>query len=37
MGAVRHALTRRPLSSGAHSDAIDPFSTVSPMSGTLVF
>jgi hypothetical protein len=37
MGAVRHALSRRPLSSGAHSDAIDPFPTAIPMSGTLAF
>jgi hypothetical protein len=36
MGAVHHALSCRPLSSGAHSDAIDPFPTASPMSGTLV-
>jgi hypothetical protein len=37
MGAVRHALSRHPLSSGAHSDTIDPFPTASPMSGMLVF
>jgi hypothetical protein len=37
MGAVRHALSRRPLSSGAHSDTIDPFPTANPMSGTLAF
>jgi hypothetical protein len=37
MGTVRHTLSCRPLSSGAHSNAIDPFPTASPMSGTLVF
>jgi hypothetical protein len=37
MGAVHHALSRRPLSSGAHSDTIDLFPTVITTSGTLVF
>jgi hypothetical protein len=37
IGAVHHALSRHPLSSGAHSNAIDPFPTASPMSGMLVF
>jgi hypothetical protein len=37
MGAVRHALFYRPLSSGAHFNTIDPFPTASPMLGTLVF
>ena len=37
MGAVHHALSRRPLSSSAHSDTIDLFPTVIPTSGTLVF
>jgi hypothetical protein len=35
MGAIHHALSRRPLSSGAHSDTIDLFPTESLMSGTL--
>jgi hypothetical protein len=35
MGAVHHALSHRPLSSGAHSNTIDLFPTVSLMSGTL--
>jgi hypothetical protein len=35
MGAVHHALSRRPLSSGAHSNTIDLFPTASLMSGTL--
>jgi hypothetical protein len=34
MGAVHHALSRRPLSSGAHSDTIDLFPAESLM-GTL--
>ena len=37
MGAVHHALSRRPLSSGAHSDTIDLFPTEITTSGTLVF
>ena len=37
MGAVHHALSRRPLSSNAHSATIDRFPTVIPTSGTLVF
>jgi hypothetical protein len=37
MGAIRHALSCCPLSSSAHSYAIDPFPTASPMLGTLVF
>ena len=35
MGAVHHTLSRRPLSSGAHSDTIDLFPTESLMLGTL--
>ncbi len=37
MGAVHHALSRRPLSSGTHSDTIDLFPTLITTSGTLVF
>jgi hypothetical protein len=37
VGAIRHALSCYPLSSGAPSDAIDPFPTAIPMSGTLAF
>jgi hypothetical protein len=37
MGAIHHALSHRPLSSGAHSDMIDPFPTAIPMSGMLAF
>jgi len=37
MGAVHHALSRRPLSSGAYSDTINIFPTAITTSGTLVF
>jgi len=37
MGAVRHTLSRRPLSSGAQSNTIDLFPTAITMSGMLVF
>jgi hypothetical protein len=37
MGAVHHTLSRRPLSSGAHSDTRDLFPTVVSTSGTLIF
>jgi hypothetical protein len=37
MGAVHHTLSRRPLSSVAHSDTIDLFPTAITMSGTLIF
>jgi hypothetical protein len=37
VGASRHTLFCRPLSSAAHSNTINPFVTAIPMSGTFVF